>query len=243
LADGCSSSPDTDIGARLVAQSARCLLPEPTASAADWAAYHDAVIHKAADCAEMLGLPSTCLDTTLLTVIASNRVVTACCHGDGVVVLGRQDGGLEVFAISYAANYPYYPSYRLDNARGRQWDAQVGNEKRVQSWRLGPEGVLTENTRLSSSDLEMFTGTAEDYRFVAVLSDGAQAFTETLETDTSRTPRSISLLDVLANLLAFKSSRGEFVQRRATAFFKDCAARRWQHRDDFSLGVVWLGEG
>jgi hypothetical protein len=243
LADGCSSSPDTDIGARLVAQSARGLLPEPTASAADWVAYHDAAIHKAVDCAEILGLPMTCLDATLLTVIASNSVVAACCHGDGVVVLGRQDGGLEVFAISYAASYPFYPSYRLDKARGRQWDVQVGNEKRVQSWRLGPEGVRTEDIRLSRSDLELFTGAAEDYRFAAVLSDGAQSFTETLETDTSRTPRSVSLLDVLTNLMAFKSSRGEFVQRRVTAFLKDCAVRRRPHQDDFALGVVWLGEG
>ena len=243
LADGCSSSPDTDIGARLLAQSARCLLPEPTASAAAWGAYHDAAIHKAADCAEILGLPPTCLDATLLTVIASDGgAFTACCHGDGVVVLGRQDGGLEVSAISYAASYPFYPSYRLDKARRRQWDAQAGNEKRVQSWRLGPEGVPTEDMRLSIRDLELFTGTAEDYCFVAVLSDGVQAFTETLETDTSRTPRPVPLLDVLTNLMAFKSSRGEFVQRRVTAFFKDCAARRRQHHDDFSLGVVWLGE-
>ena len=242
LADGCSSSPDTDIGARLLVKSAERLLRGSLGLPEDWGAYSEAAVRLAADCAGSLGLPLTCLDATLLTVTAADGAFTACCQGDGVVVLGRKEGGLEIHAISYAASYPFYPSYRLDAARCGQWARQSGNEKRVCSWRLGPEGVVEEDTRLSVSEWELFTGTAEEYRFVVVLSDGAQSFTETQETDTSRTPRPVPLLDVLVSLLAFKGSRGEFVQRRVTAFFKDCAARRRQHHDDFSLGVIWLGE-
>ena len=52
--------------------------------------------------------------------------------------------------------------------------------------------------------------------------------------------RPVPLTELLPTLLAFKGSRGQFVQRRVTAFFKDCRERRRQHSDDFSLGLVWL---
>ena len=240
LADGCSSSPDSDIGARLLVKSAQCLMPGPTAIVADWDAYHDAAIRRAAGAAHSLGLRPDCLDATLLTVTASGGAFAVCCYGDGVVALGRQDGRLEVYAVSYAASYPGYPSYRLNAARHGEWEAQPGNEKRVTRWLLSEDGAAEESACLSCRPYELWTGTADEYRFVAVLSDGIQSFTETCETDTSRSPRPVLLVEILPALLAFKGSRGQFVQRRATAFCKDCAARRRSHGDDFSLGVVWL---
>jgi len=239
LADGCSSSPDSDIGVRLLVKAAQCLLPAPTATAADWDAYQDAAIQRAARAAQHLDLRPDCLDTTLLTVTAAGGAFTACCYGDGVVALGRQDGRIEVHTVSYAASYPGYLSYRLDAARRDGWEAQPDNEKRVTRWMLGTNGATDETTNLSRRPYELWTGTADEYRFAAVLSDGVQSFTETCETDTSRSPRPVPLAEVLPPLLAFKGSRGQFVQRRVTAFFKDCVARRRRHGDDFSLGVVW----
>ncbi len=240
LADGCSSSPDSDVGARLLVKAAQCLRPGPSATAAEWDAYHEAAVRRAAGAAQSLDLRPDCLDATLLTLTAAGGAFAACCHGDGVVALGRHDGRLEVHAVSYAASYPGYPSYRLDTARQCQWEAQPGNEKRVTRWVLGEDGAAEETACLSHRPYELWAGTADEYRFAAVLSDGVQSFTETCETDTSRSPRSVPLAETLPSLLAFKGSRGQFVQRRVTAFFKDCAARRRQHGDDFSLGVVWL---
>lgn len=242
LADGCSSSPDTDIGARLLVKAAQNRLPGPFDAPAVWGAYHDAALHQAAASARALALRPTCLDATLLTVTAADGAFAACCSGDGVVVLGRQDRQLEVHTVSYAAGYPDYPSYRLDSGRRGQWEAQPGNEKRVECWTLGADGRAEQSECAGRRDYELFTGTANEYRFVAVLSDGVQSFTEMHETDTSRTPRLVPLAEVLPPLLAFKGRRGRFVERRVTAFFKECHARRWQHADDFSLGVVWLGE-
>ena len=240
LADGCSSSPDSDIGARLLVKVAQGLLPGPCAAHSEWDTYHDAAIHRAARAARGLDLRRDCLDATLLTITAAGGAFTACCYGDGVVALGRQDGRIEVHAVSYTASYPGYPSYRLDAARHSQWEAQPGNEKQVTRWILGADGAADETTHLSRRPYELWTGTAEEYRFAAVLSDGIQSFTETCETDTSRSPRPVPPAEILPLLLAFKGSRGQFVQRRVTAFFKDCAVRRCRHGDDFSLGVVWL---
>ena len=108
---------------------------------------------------------------------AAVGVFTACCCGDGMVVLGRRDGRLEFYAVSYVASYPGYPSYRLDAARQSQWEAQPGNEKCVTRWMLDADGAVDEATRLSHRPCELWTGTADEYRFAAVLSDGVQSFT------------------------------------------------------------------
>ncbi len=226
LADGCSGSPDTDIGARLLASAERFL---PAGEGA---------IVAAAACTAHLGLPQTCLDATLLTITAADGTFTARCHGDGVVAVGRHDGTIEAFVVSFAASYPRYLSYTLDAARLRQWQAQPGNTKTVTRWRLGT-GSPPE-THPSDRACEEWTGSLADCRFVAVLSDGVQSFTQSVTTDTSRTTQPVPVGDVLELLLAFKSGLGQFVQRRVRAFHKECAARGWTHADDISLAVVWL---
>jgi len=251
LADGCSSSPDTDIGARLLTRSALPRVPalplaaplEPGARQ-EWAAYHDGAIRAAADCAQRLGLGLTCLDATLLTIKAAGGAFVAGCSGDGVVALGRRDGRTEVYAVSFAANYPQYASYGLDAARRERWEAQPGNAMSVQKWVLGAEETEGEGeAQPSQGTCELFTGDAADYRFVAVLSDGVQSFARLAQTDTSRTTLPVTVVDVLAELLAFKGGgQGQFVQRRARAFGKACGARGWHHADDVAVGVVWLGD-
>lgn len=240
LADGCSSSPDSDIGARLLVKAAQRFLPSPSAGDGEWEAAHNAALRRAAQVAQDLDLHLNCLDTTLLTITASGGAFAVNCCGDGIVALGRSDGGLEVYAVSYAASYPNYLNYRLDDGRRAQWELQPGNEKRITHWTLGADGMTNEASCLSRCACETWAGTADEYRFAAVLSDGVQSFTETCETDTSRSPRPVPLAELLPPLLAFKGSRGQFVQRRAASFFKECHTRRLSHGDDFSLGVVWM---
>jgi hypothetical protein len=220
VCDGCSSSPHTDIGARLLAKTTEELLPDYDALEA---------LTRAASCAELLGLPLTCLDATLLTVSASEGTFTARCYGDGVVALGHLDGTWEAFVVTYAANYPRYPSYLLDSARAAQWVAQPGNAKQIEHWQGTSDGSVTCESTISDREYETYTGSSADVQFVAVLSDGVQSFTEA------------AVPDVLAALLAFKNHAGQFAQRRTQAFLKGCVKTGWQSHDDVSLGVVWLG--
>ncbi len=233
VSDGCSSSPDTDIGARLLAKAAERLLP-------DWDPGE--AVTRAAVCAERLGLPPTCLDATLLTVWASGETYTAHCYGDGVVVLGHEDGTWDAFVISYAANYPRYPSYLWDPERRERWEAQAGNAKLIQHWRLTADGAREMETVSSDQECETFTGAVADVQFVAVLSDGVQSFARAARTETSRAAQPVAVPDVLTRLLAFKGGQGRFAQRRAQAFLRDGVREGWQHHDDVALGVVWLGD-
>jgi hypothetical protein len=220
VCDGCSSSLHTDIGARLLAKTTEGLLQNDDAQEA---------VTRAACCAELLGLPLMCLDATLLTVWASEDTFTARCYGDGVVALGHLDGAWEAFVVTYAANYPRYPSYLRDSARSSLWGAQPGNVKQIEHWQSTQDGLVTCESTISDQEYETYTGNSAEVQFVAVLSDGVQSFTE------------VAVPDVLAALLSFKNHAGQFVQRRAQAFLKGCAKTGWQSHDDVSLGVVWLG--
>ncbi len=245
LADGCSSSADTDIGARLLAKSAERLLPALaliSESRDEWQAFPNAAARAAARCAKRLAVPVTCLDATLMTIKAEDSAFVVSCSGDGVVALGRHDGSIEVFVITYAANYPQYASYTLDASRRRQWAATPDNAKTTQHWTLAGANMTEADTQESPAAIDVFTGTAAEYRFAVILSDGVQSFARMEQTETSRTTFAVPVSEVLAGLLAFKSGQGQFVQRRMQAFEKECAKRGWQHADDLSMAAVWLSE-
>ena len=246
LADGCSSSADTDIGARLLAKSAERLFPALaliSESRDEWQAFPNAAARAAARCAKRLAVPVTCLDATLMTIKAEDSAFVVSCSGDGVVALGRHDGSIEVFVITYAANYPQYASYTLDASRRRQWAATPDNAKTIQHWTLAganitESGYKAESRRPSKSSPARLPSTA----LRLILSDGVQSFARMEQTETSRTTFAVPVSEVLAGLLAFKSGQGQFVQRRMQAFEKECAKRSWQHADDLSMAAVWLSE-
>ena len=235
LCDGCSSSPNTDIGARLLAHAAKQVGPAEDGPGR--------AVRDAARCAEALGLPPRCLDATLLTIWAGgDGAFTVTCAGDGVIALGRRGGTVDVFVVEFAASYPLYPSYLLDEARRELWERQAGNTKTVTHWTLTPDGRAEGETRESAAAVEVFQGGIAEHRFAAVLSDGVQSFTEAAATETSRTTVAVPAIEILAALLAFKSGPGQFVQRRTQAFRKDGAKRGRRHSDDLSLAAIWFEE-
>src|SRR5687767_4212886 len=124
LSDGCSSSPDTDVGARLLTRATRRIL----SGGMDVTELHKQSAGLALHWANILGLPAQSVDGTLLTAHLNRDDLIIGCSGDGVVVLETRDGRVDVHAISSPSGYPFYPCYvhqpeRLDEliARGRTY--------------------------------------------------------------------------------------------------------------------------
>ena len=107
LSDGCSSSPDTDIGARLLVKALDQLLKNPT----DVEALHKRAARVALDWAGMIALPPQSVDATLMSIHVTNEDLIIACSGDGVIILESQAGVFEVYAISSPSGYPFYASY------------------------------------------------------------------------------------------------------------------------------------
>jgi len=234
LADGCSSSPNSDIGARLLTQAALSILPTDDLGME----LFERALHQSAACGDLLGISRLCLDATLLVIQASRERFTIACYGDGVLAMGRRNGGLELFSVGFESGYPDYPSYQLSPNRARQWAVQDGGSKTLAHW-IGPgEGEMV----AINENVVSLSGRCADYQFAAVLSDGIHSVAQVMPTETGQTSRPVPVWEAASRLLAFKSGTGQFAQRRMAAFGRECQTQHWQHSDDLALGAVWFGE-
>ena len=123
LSDGCSGSPDTDIGARMLVTAA---LLEPIID--------DALPRRAAARARQwalsqgLGVPDHtpgCLDATLLLAWRDADSLHALVAGDGAVAVRQRGGGVTLHRIDHSAAPPY-PIYHHQPARLAALGAPLG---------------------------------------------------------------------------------------------------------------------
>lgn len=243
LADGCSSSPDTDIGARLLVKAAERAMPT-LAGQGDWDCYHQEAIRTAGRCAGHLALNASALDATLLTVYSQGPTWAASIYGDGVLAVKERSGLLRITAISFTQSAPYYLNYSQDKARHAAYLCRHTNERKIALTGLRPDGSVdySHETR-SAADSETFheEGLTADTDWVAVLSDGVQSFYGMTCTETSRVMEDVPLQTILPPLLDFKNTHGVFVQRRLQRFLAQAEDRGRQHHDDLAVGAVAWG--
>lgn len=244
LSDGCSSSPDTDIGARLLARAAEQLLRgdggAPTRCTAET---HREAARRALSWAGLLGLRPQAVDATLLTARLEGDELVVGCSGDGVVCLQTWAGELEVYSISYPSGYPLYPAYAHQPGRLLALEAAGSSCKEVRSFRSAAAG---DELRLcdaagGDSPTAVFKVPAANYRCAALFSDGIHSFYQAGPTCAGGRVEPVPLESVLPDLVSFKSTRGSFVGRRLTRFLKDCRRKGWRHADDLSIGALHLG--
>jgi serine/threonine protein phosphatase PrpC len=214
LSDGCSSSRDTDIGARLLVRALDQTLRTPTTH--DIAALHADAARTSLTWANMLALPPQSVDATLLSAHVSNDDLIIACSGDGVIILESQSGALDVHPISSPSGYPFYPSYLHQPDRLHE--------------------MVSHNRSTETIVLQL---NAAAYKYAAIASDGLTSFFHTQTTPNGKRVEPVRLSDVLAELWSFKTSHGAFVERRLKRFKKDTC---WQHADDLSLAVIHLGD-
>ncbi|HET7288033.1 MAG TPA: protein phosphatase 2C domain-containing protein, partial [Pyrinomonadaceae bacterium] len=196
LSDGCSSSPDTDIGSRLLVKALEQLLKKP----AEIEDLHNDAARVALAWANMIGLPPESVDATLMSIHVTGDDVVIACSGDGVIVLESRTGDLDVYVISSPSGYPFYPSYVHQPNRLAEL---VENDRHIKEIKHSSNITTTDAPTIT------FKVNAADYKYAAVASDGMTSF------------YNVTLPDVLNEFWSFKNSHGAFVQRRMKRFKKD----------------------
>ena len=231
ISDGCSGSPDTDFGARLL-------------TAAAFECYHrfgelkdEWIIWRALNCVPP-HIASSCLDATLLMATwTDDGCVRTHCIGDGYFAFKLKDGRLLVHELDHAGA-PGYLSYKLDQSRCTRYMKEFGNTFR---WRLSADGKLVmdaEYAKFVPGPAQFFGNEQDacDVEAVAVFSDGVASF---LDADFKPVPA----LDVIGKVMDIKSYTGEFVRRRCKFFLtKECPKLGWTHSDDFSMAAINTGK-
>ncbi len=237
VCDGCSSSTHTDVGARIMAWSAKRILEQITGDASQpFPTYHDfgaAVAEHARASVTRLGAPLTCLDATLLVASVYADVCTVAVYGDGYV--GSQDGAgqMTLRRVAYRQNMPYYLSYWHDEARR---DCYVA----AQSGGATACTVTTELDNVSQSAEQPYnapltwTFPLAETRLVTIASDGVAALLDQAQN------QAIPARVVMTDLLAYKTTKGEFVKRRAKRMLKEYEKNGVALIDDLAVATLLL---
>jgi len=241
LADGCSSSPHTDFGSRLLVMSAHKAFENFNFTSEDQDEKLEYTLLNAEELQKGLGLPNQSLDATLLGIISDNEQFSVIAQGDGMVVKGYRDGSIVVYNLIYTKGYPYYLNYCPDkDGRFEQFFSMSGNQLKINCCSIDKNSNVTELEEIyDTPSLFTLNDKIDEYRFIAVLSDGVTSFVSTEET-TSKVQKPIDYMKFIEEVVRMKNWNGEFVQRRMYKFLKDSEDRGWKHHDDFSMGMVYF---
>jgi len=234
LADGCSSSPETDAGARLLALNARRYLAAFVRSAADSPSRHWAIGRQlAADsarCAQALQLAPTAIDATLIVAFAVGQHLRIHCYGDGCILVRHPDNSLDLIRISYAGNAPYYLSYQTDDARRQQYFAEVGDYQAAQIIQYSSDIRTTTETKSCDSPI-IFDFDWDACNAVAVTTDGLDSF---FCADTGECANTLAIAQEMTD---FKNYSEGFIKRRLRRQLKLYDKRHLYHSDDIGFGA------
>lgn len=208
LSDGCSSAPDTDIGARLICRNAMM-------------GYEQMPMGMLLKYSAMLGIPREALFATQLSIgfgeyeWTSDLFVTF--GGDGFVIALSEQNEVEYLQVDFENNMPWYPVYheilRTDEEKERFKSTLSGKYHGMQlDVETGCDPVIYLDP--------------EKYKFAAICSDGFGTFAD------ANGPIAVEgLIRDLANIAV---PSGEFIQRRIRAL-KRGAWKDYFHFDDFSI--------
>jgi len=257
VSDGCSSSADTDIGARSLTLAALEQLRLTSCARLDNASIAhvlNGAFQTSSGACSLIG--QYALDATLLLASKQEDVnfVHVQLFGDGAVVVKRRDGDLVVHEVSAAGGAPAYLSYRLHDNRFRMFVKETNGAVSTVRTYVNGELVVTWTapfTRDPSGDDPLFAGNrtaaaltgiemdipVSRTELVMVASDGLASFQKT----TGMSPVPVDVCTVARHLADVKSPAGDFMSRRLRAFEKKtCRSEGWEHYDDLAVAALYL---
>jgi len=231
LSDGCSQSPFTDIGARVLCMAAaggintlmkRGILPS-------YEVFGMTTARIAAAMIRTMGLPKESLNATLLVAWKMESMIHVFIYGDGHVYWDCTSAdGTETIQTLYSYEYgdpadpqtnaPLYLSYWLDQKDMDTYRKQFGENNLTVK--------LNGNPRDCPKDEHLIIPSA--WSNVLLFSDGIESFTKP-------GVEKLSHYTIVNDLTAFKNYNGEFIRRRANGAFRKFNREGLIHTDDLSI--------
>lgn len=235
LSDGCSSSDDTDIGARILCHLAKQFLQyygydEDMMKMGDW------IIYNAELTARQLGLRKSCLDATLIVAVyVEGGSFFVYVYGDGCVIT-LKDNRWVVYNYEYSNNTPFYLSYQIDPERREIFDGLDGKYIHTVIVKDNEEFPLISKMPADTRAMKSWWGAEVD--LMLICSDGISSF---LDTELNRP---LEIQSLIESFTSFKNTNGEFLKRRLLS--KRGAITKLEeikvhHLDDLSIGAFLKG--
>jgi hypothetical protein len=259
VSDGCSSSKESDVGARLLAHVARdailylnkrkLLEDEVFIKEAFKTTFEEIILKKCLEVKDTLRFTCDIFDATLLVAIyVPDRYIVLFSYGDGYFLFKKIDGNINVVKLEFESGAPYYLSYEMSHDKKRAYELQYGSyafTKTVEQDIVTGKGMSFFNrvrcvTPMCHSCYSVLDDYAQ-YSTVVLASDGIGTFQ-----DDPRAPiplgkperQKYALYEIVPELIAYKNPVGEFVTRRMNRINQDHAKSGIVHVDDISFASL-----
>lgn len=240
VSDGCSGSPDTDVGSRLLVLSAIESILQGVSPFEEHSTTTNpkAIALLASYSAKQLGLHPHAIDATLIAIRhdAEAKGFGFMMAGDGVIGL-KQGEAIHLLEINYPSGCPYYLSYELDEHRKKEFNKHPAGIKRSSfKSKDGWESRGEETIKGGGVYASFWPANPGDIAFA--ITDGASSVMKSTTKETTKTKSSVKLIEVVDKLVAFKGTQGQFVSRRLRGFQKEAKAENWSNHDDIGLAAI-----
>jgi len=221
LADGCTGSPDTDIGARVLCLLAKDYLLTYFGSDIYVDDMANTLIAQAELVTSLLHISPQALDATLMVAYVDiDDNVCVYMHGDGNIIAKRKDNTMRLINVKVDKNMPYYLTYIADRNRAQQHDdlnlvKHYKDTDNVGGWDCP--------TQMKPSTPISLTFSANDYDTVLISSDGIESF-------------ELDLPFIAASLCDFKTTGKRYIKKRTRKVIRSLKKQDQTHYDDISIG-------
>lgn len=237
VCDGCSKSTDVDIGARLLALSAKRTLLVGGENM-NYDIFGKVTIRNLETIRDTVPFSDFGLDATLLaTWVAPDNTFTAHLYGDGVFI-HKTATTLRIVHVEFESGAPAYLSYHIDKNRMKDYEEKAKGKKSVLDISLycgeseePSKDTIELETVVAPFDAVTFTGLVAPGDVIAVASDGVNSFSKT---DGDR----INWGEIVKEFIDFKNTKGVFVHRRLSAMKRKFAKEGVSHYDDISMAAI-----
>lgn len=249
ISDGCSSSEDVDVGARILVHAAKEYLLTaykehfelPQIQASDLAL---PIIVTAARHVRDLMLSLVSLDCTLLIILSDGRKVNAFIYGDGGFLIKKKNGSSSIYHyVNFPSGAPYYLSYLLSPVRQERYFKEFGQDAIIKRECIENGVTITSSIDTRIDDFQKLYNMASfceewDFEWIAATSDGINSFQENNDDGSIVNVEKGKMVQAFSD---YKNFKGKFVERRMRRISKDCQKESITHYDDISCATIYMG--
>lgn len=252
ICDGCSSSQDTDIGARILAHGIKGIIESTDISvflceekslgaSALFQHIKTNLQWRIMNVVREFGLNFWSVDSTIRLVLLSNNKLFLFHFGDGYTILKNHTSGI-IEGKYYAdftfdnKSFPYYFIYGTPlYLHQKQYTSLFRKETiKTESGKYSIEDYVKDNNNFYNV-IDLNTLERNSKYSISVISDGVDSFYDN--------EGKVSSEDAINSFLAFKNFKGNFVNRRIRMYLLQSAKLNRKHYDDISIASIVFETG
>jgi hypothetical protein len=246
VSDGCSSSPQTEMGARILAHLAKSYIIDRFSrgfnSPPDSETMSKHIIFNAERIITNLRIPRQALDATLIIGLFFSEVNIFKLYSYGDMVYIKENENSSEIIIStteFSKNAPFYLSYQLDETRKKDYhNLKIDKIIETKTYDKKSAELFWSDIQAPAYD-NIDPITILNFKSILICSDGFSSFLHKWEGGAEP----VNPFYLARPFLEFKNKKGEFLKRRMRRALSDLEQNdKASHYDDLSIAALTYEE-